>query len=225
MKSRMRKISRPTLFISAATASVIMIAGWLFFSRESLEAATNNIYEGLLAGDGEVIAHYINRQEAAAYGLSGEEYTKLLQSEFTPLLREWHPLDDPVKEYRAPEELYSHLYRFSSGSNNVALLRVEVARTPDGPRAVGLISNLMACMGTMRYRAPKEFTGKTMIFYGGAQLARNDGERLSQLGLKGIYNRDTKEFTLWPDMANRLERLLVMIAEKRKTKANQESKL
>jgi hypothetical protein len=190
--------------VLAASLAAVLAAGFaagLFVQEESFESSTDKIHQAILDGDGETLARYMNDDELAAYGLSGDQYGKFLKHEVVPAIAPWKALGEPVREFFEPGQLYSQTYRLTSPGRQPVFLRVEVARTDRGFHAIRLVPNLITCLAAIKYPAPKGLRNAGACFYSIRELSARDRVRLAQQGMSGLYDYRSKTVLEWSAVA------------------------
>jgi hypothetical protein len=188
MSSR-KRLSTVLLLVATVVISFLLFS---LLRRETHESVATKSFAAVQDGDGETFLQHMSEQERSAYGLTAEQWTAILREYVKPVMDDWKVVTGKENSFMERVDMYSKEVTFAGPGGRLAKLRVEAARTNDGPRVVGLARNLVYCVATMKYGDSNLQPDRLRNMYAARKAYLNDAAKLDALGLHGGYLMDRK---------------------------------
>lgn len=210
----LRRRKRIALFLATAALIAVATSAWFLLRVKTLAGVVDASFAAINNGDGNALLDNMSDEERAAYGMDAAQWSGFLRNYVIPVMQGWTRVEETSHEFRAETDSFAATHRFFKPNGQTAGIRVEAARTEAGPRSVGLVSNLLTCVGTMKYGDMKVKNERVRMFKAYLDLMARDAATLSGLGLKGIFDISSKRLRPWAEIEEQIARM-VKILDKR----------
>lgn len=195
-----KSFNRRVAILALSVALAVATSAWLVLRRPTLEGVASNSFAAIIDADGATLLDNMAKEEASAYSLSGSQWTRFLTEYARPIMSRWTAVNESKREYQPAAELLAEVHSFFTPSGRTAGLRVQAARTEDGPKTVGLPVNLLTCLAAMKFEQPKGTNSRLALFQAIYKLCIQDKDTLTGLGLHGMYDSAAKKIETWDDL-------------------------
>jgi hypothetical protein len=193
------------LIIAILSTLPVALCLWIIsmlLPKEPLVDATRRLTDCVAAGNSDCVFDLMLESERKTQGVTRSQLRTLFQDYVLPTYEEdaGAPTRD-ILTLKDQGEVIA-ISKWSRKGRPPAVIAMNVAATPDGPRSVNTIRNIILHTIDAKYR---KTTGEAAILVDLEGMI-HDGQRLSDLGFRGIYDPKKDAVDDWSTIITSLRR-------------------